>query len=93
MRILKHISKLCKDGVRYEPDPRHVELLIRSLKLEASNALGTPGRKEAEPDLDKELIHGDEAAKVCSMEIERQVRFNDAIQTQQYHSIQAFGAR
>ena len=33
IRILNRVLRLCADGLRYEPDPRHVELLVKKLKV------------------------------------------------------------
>ena len=44
-RILNRIIRWTTDGLEYEADPRQVEKLIRELKLEGCNPLGTPGAK------------------------------------------------
>ena len=53
-RILNRVVRLTEDGVRFEADPRHVELLARALGLqgcsEASSA--TPGVKQSGDDID-----------------------------------------
>ena len=33
MKMLNRVVRLCKDGLRQEPDPRHTELLAKSIKL------------------------------------------------------------
>ena len=46
MRVLNRIVRIVGTGLRYEPDPRHVELLARALNLEDAKPQVTPGRKE-----------------------------------------------
>ena len=43
VRILNCIVHIKPDGVRYAADPRHHELLIRSMGLEAGTSVPTPG--------------------------------------------------
>ena len=45
MRILNRIVRVTPNGVRYEADPRHYELVARSLGLENSTSTVTPGIK------------------------------------------------
>ena len=49
MRVLNRIIRYTKSGLLYEPDPRHVELLIRDLGLQDATFRVTPGNK---PELD-----------------------------------------
>ena len=44
-KILNRIIRWTTEGLEYEADPRQVEKLIRDLKLEGCNTLGTPGTK------------------------------------------------
>ena len=46
MRILNRVVEIHKDGVHYEADPRHVDLLTNSLGLTNANSVLTPGIKE-----------------------------------------------
>ena len=50
IRILNRIVTLTEEGLLYEADPRHVDLLSQSLGLTASNAVLTPGVKDPNPD-------------------------------------------
>ena len=50
MRILNRIVRITPTGVRYEADPRHHELLVRSMGLEAGSSVITPGVKPAKPE-------------------------------------------
>ena len=45
IRILNRVSRITSQGVSYEADPRHHELLQRSLGLEGSTPVSTPGVK------------------------------------------------
>ena len=54
IRILNRIVTLTKDGLVYEGDPRHVDLLAGSLGLSASNSVLTPGVKDPNPDYDSQ---------------------------------------
>ena len=50
MRILNRIVAVTKDGVTYEADPRHVDLMNHSLGITNANAVASPGVKDVEPD-------------------------------------------
>ena len=50
IRILNQIVRITPTVVRYEADPRHHELLVRSMGLEAGTSVVTPGVKPAEPE-------------------------------------------
>ena len=45
-RILGRILRAVEGGWEYEADPRHAELLIRNLRLEAANGVRSPGEDE-----------------------------------------------
>ena len=45
MRVLNRILRVVDEGLKYEPDPRHVELLIRALDLEGGKPSAAPGSK------------------------------------------------
>ena len=45
VRVLNRVVRMADTGLLYEPDPRHVELLIRALGLEVANYRVTPGSK------------------------------------------------
>ena len=63
-RVLGRVIQWTKEGLRYEADPRHVELLVRDLGLEGATPISSPGLKlsahategteEGEEDLDPE---------------------------------------
>ena len=50
LKILNRVARLNKDGLVYEADPGHVDLLAGSLGLTAANSVTTPGVKDPEPD-------------------------------------------
>ena len=52
MRILNRIVTLLPDGILYEADPRHTDILTASLGLTSANSCVTPGVKDAEMDAD-----------------------------------------
>jgi len=43
--ILNRIIRWDDDGIRYEPDPRHAEMIITQLNLRGARPVGTPGVK------------------------------------------------
>ena len=59
LRILNRIVTITKDGLQYEADPRHADVMIASMGLSISNATVTPGVKESAADYDS--VKGDEA--------------------------------
>jgi hypothetical protein len=54
IRILNRIVTLGADGLTYEADPRHVDLLSSSLGLTAANSVATPGVKDPNPDYESQ---------------------------------------
>ena len=54
LRILNRVITLTEHGLEFEADPRHVDLISRSLGLTSSNAVATPGLKETNADYDAE---------------------------------------
>ena len=63
MRILNRIVRLMDDGLRYEADPRHAEMMIRAMDLAEANAVSTPGVTvpSDQANLDAQLIHESDA--------------------------------
>ena len=60
MRVLNRIIRLTSAGLLYEPDPRHIELLVRDLGLQEANFAVTPGNKApANPDITPEQLSDD----------------------------------
>ena len=52
MRVLNRVLRSCPEGLLYEPDPRHVELLAKSFNFDAKsiNPSFTPGEQPDVPD-------------------------------------------
>ena len=57
MRILNRIVTLTPEGLIYESDPRHVELMVRNLGLDGPKDVATPGVKL--PDISDEAPKDD----------------------------------
>ena len=62
LRILNRVVSITKDGLVYEADPRHSDLLVTSLGLTAANSTLTPGVKEHQADYELERLHESEAS-------------------------------
>ena len=63
VRILNRIVTWKEDGIHYEADQRHAEIIVRQLGLkDSSNSLSTPGVKAAE---DNERTLSDKEATMC----------------------------
>ena len=60
LRILNRVVRWCSDGLRYEADPRHVDILLKGIAGTA-RALSTPGTqsRDLNPDDDEELSEVD----------------------------------
>ena len=58
IRILNSIVRITPSGVRHEADPRHHELLVRSMGLEGGTSVVPPGVKPAEPETN--VVKGEE---------------------------------
>ena len=49
LRILNRVVKITPEGLTYEADPRHVDLLSQSMALDQANPVVTPGLKDPNP--------------------------------------------
>ena len=66
MRVPSRIVRIADDGLRYEADPRHAELLAKSLNLENCKFMVTPVAKlpvDNNHGPDKEDVDDDEESK------------------------------
>ena len=54
IRILNRIVRITENGLEYEADPRHVDLITESLDLAESKPVATPGVKNPDPALEAE---------------------------------------
>ncbi len=62
--ILNRIVEWRKDEIRYEPDPRHVDIIMEGLKLKSqSKSRGTPGVKDKVSTEGEEECQGSEASE------------------------------
>ena len=50
IKILNRAVRVAADGLEYEADPRHVELLAGSMNMAAANSVKTPGVHDSIPD-------------------------------------------
>ena len=63
MRILNRIVRITENGLRYEADPRHAEMIIKAMNLTSANTVSTPGVKVPtdQANIEADLIHEDNA--------------------------------
>ena len=82
LRILNRIVTITKDGLTYEADPRHADIMMASMGLTSANAALTPGVKE--PEADYESDKRDEATATTFLDgIEPEI-----VHDKQIHSLQ-----
>ena len=62
IRILNRIVRIEKDGLHYEADPRHIDMIAESLNITAANSVCTPGIKNADPSTEPESKAEDSVA-------------------------------
>ena len=60
MRVLNRIVRVDASGLKYEADPRHVELLAQSLNLQGCNPVATPGIKKPFEDSIMDVVINDD---------------------------------
>ena len=70
MRVLNRIVRITKDGLLYEADPRHAEMLIKAFNLEGAKAVVTPGVKSNDVEGDPDKIDLDHAAEINAIHAE-----------------------
>ena len=75
IRMLNRIIRITSTGLLYEADPRHAELLARSMGLEDCKQVATPGVKKAFTDDVMDLPIVDECDQVSSIDV-RMSRIN-----------------
>ena len=61
MRVLNHVVRVVPSGLRYEPDPRHVDLLAKAFNFQIgkANSQCTPGVKPRLEDVETEADSGE----------------------------------
>ena len=93
IRVLNRTVRIVGDGLLYEADPRHVELLVKSMGLEGCKPVAPPGiKKEFTEDVLDLPIDG-ECEEVMSMDVDegriRHVKFS--IADDEIHYVPAYG--
>lgn len=64
IKMLNRVVRVSADGLEYEADPRHVELLAGSMNLNATNSVKTTGVKDPVPDYN--IVWGDDQPTTAS---------------------------
>jgi hypothetical protein len=65
LRILNRVVRWAVDGLRYEADPRHAEILVRGMgAIRAASAPGTPSRDMHPPTGDQALSVPEDLARL-----------------------------
>ena len=83
MRVLNRIVRITDDGLLYEADPRHAELLAKSLNLENCNKMVTPGVK-LPFDIDSGPS-GDDVDVSCDTQMVNEVAIKDRVTTVRFN--------
>ena len=82
IRLLNRIIRITDQGLLYEADPRHAELLAKSMGLEQCKPVATPGTKKAFTDdiMDLPISHEPEVVANVDVPMPPQIRvqFSDA---------------
>jgi hypothetical protein len=95
MRVLNRIARVDDNGLLYEADPRHAEMLIKAFDLGEAKSVVTPGVKIADENADPDKIDSDAAAEINKIITELRARprapttvtFDDDVQM---HSIEPY---
>lgn len=96
MRVLNRIVRVCDDGLRYEADPRHAEMLIKAFNLnDGGKSVVTPGLKCDTTDVDPDKIDTNAAEEIQMIIAElkskpkpaSRVKFNDNVEA---HFVEAY---
>ena len=70
IRVLNRIVRINKSGLQYEADPRHVELLAKSMGLGDCKPVATPGIKKPFEDAALDLPVDDDTLPISSMDVD-----------------------
>ena len=81
--------RITENGVLYEADPRHAEMLIKAFHLEDAKSVVTPGVKVQDDDVDPDKVDADAAEEIHRIISElkarprtsAKVRFSEAVET------------
>ena len=87
--------RICDEGLRYEADPRHAEMLIKSFNLNDGKSVVTPGIKSDATDVDPDKIDTEASEEIRRIIADlkskprpaTKVKFNDSIEA---HLIEAY---
>ena len=103
IRILNRVVSITEEGLTYEADPRHCDLLLNSLGLDEGNISATPGIKPTdrddfavksnEPGIDPLLDYNDPdkvIASICNGEFEGPVECEKHLQVEPQPNIDSF---
>ena len=67
LRILNKVVRITEEGIELEADPRHVELTIRDLGLQAAKTSAVPGAKDLKP-RGSSKKEADEDEEICTVD-------------------------
>ena len=85
IRVLNRIVRITEDGLRYEADPRHAELLAKSMGLNDCKPVATPGLKVSYDEKCHDLPISDDHELVAPLSTNRRqptrVAFKEEIET------------
>ena len=73
-RVLNRIVRIDSNGLHYEADPRHVELLAKSLGLEECKTVVTPGVKRPFEDDTMNLVLNDDMSTTSLAAVAKQTK-------------------
>ncbi len=71
IRLLNRIIRITEKGLLYEADPRHAELLAKSMGLEQSRSVATPGTKKPFSDEIMDLPISENDATIATMDVDQ----------------------
>ena len=71
IRLLNRIIRITEKGLLYEADPRHAELLAKSMGLEQSRSVATPGTKRPFSDEVMDLPISEDDATIATMDVDQ----------------------
>ena len=74
IRLLNRIIRITDKGLLYEADPRHAELLAKSMGLEQSRTVATPGVKKPFNDEVMDLPISEDDQVIATMEVDQGMR-------------------
>ena len=86
VRVLNRSLRWTAEGIEYEADPRHAEMLARALSLETCKPVVTPGVKlpfdNSAPTDDDTVDEPEDTVMSPIMRRRRLIKFNDSVDVQ-----------